>query len=102
MTAFYGNDVSSSSVYPVMQEMISVMKSRGCAGLTNESMQNEIASRTPWCQGGGRSALDFGAVAVETFFFLSESLVLLAHAVDWCCYATLLVKDDLGILLRDD
>ena len=61
MTAFYGNDVSSSSVYPVMQEMISVMKSRGCAGLTNESMQNEIASRTPWCQGGGRSALDFGA-----------------------------------------
>ena len=53
MTAFYGNDVSSSSIYPAMQEMISVMKSRGCAGLTNESMQTELATRASWCQGGG-------------------------------------------------
>jgi len=51
MTAFYGNDVSSSSIYPAMQEMISVMKSRGCAGLTNESMQTELATRASWCQG---------------------------------------------------
>lgn len=49
--AFYGSDMTASSIYPVMLNLVNFMKSAGCSGLTNQNMQREIGTRTLWCEG---------------------------------------------------
>ena len=50
--AFYGSDMTGSSIYPVMLNLVNFMKSAGCSGLTNQNMQRELGTRTLWCEGG--------------------------------------------------
>lgn len=49
--AFYGSDMTASSIYPVMLNLVNFMKSAGCSGLTNQNMQRELGTRTLWCEG---------------------------------------------------
>ncbi|CAJ1384007.1 unnamed protein product [Effrenium voratum] len=51
ISAFFNTDVSQSSIYPALVNLSNVMKSMGCSALRNPSFQDELVSRTRWCEG---------------------------------------------------
>ncbi|CAK9112678.1 unnamed protein product [Durusdinium trenchii] len=51
MTAFWGNNVTESAVYPVMLSVADAMKSSGCSALMDPQWQAEPGVNHRWCEG---------------------------------------------------
>ncbi|CAK9067330.1 Vacuolar protein sorting-associated protein 11-like [Durusdinium trenchii] len=51
MSAFYGSNVSTSAVFPLIQRNLATLKAVGCPALLEPSLRNEFATQQSWCQG---------------------------------------------------